>query len=267
VTSTSDRASDALLSLFRLVAEFELLDDVGMARGLVEAGQGLVPSAERCSVVELAHDHSTNLVLGDAAIQAFEAVQLTVGRGPLLATNGLGVRSWRFPTPHFGQALAAAAEGLDIKAVLTVGLPSSGASPLADDRWVLSLYSDSPFGSDDLSNTSSFANAAVTVIDACRRLRAAERRCQQLLDAVDSHDLVGQAKGALAWEFGITADQAFDELRRRSQVSNVKLREVALHVVEQLGPARGDGQTSRPDPGARRSLRRIAFDEPAAGTA
>lgn len=53
----------------------------------------------------------------------------------------------------------------------------------------------------------------------------------QLQQALETRDVIGQAKGILMIREGITADEAFDILRRASQRSNVKLREVASRVV------------------------------------
>lgn len=48
--------------------------------------------------------------------------------------------------------------------------------------------------------------------------------------AVLTRDVIGQAKGILMERFKITAEQAFDLLRERSQHLNVKLFEVAEHL-------------------------------------
>jgi hypothetical protein len=50
--------------------------------------------------------------------------------------------------------------------------------------------------------------------------------------AVESHRLVGQAKGILIERHRITSVEAFEVLRRASQDHNVKLREVARRVIE-----------------------------------
>jgi transcriptional regulator with GAF, ATPase, and Fis domain len=54
---------------------------------------------------------------------------------------------------------------------------------------------------------------------------------EQMEEALRSRDLIGQAKGILMAREGITADQAFDMLRRASQRLNVKLRDVAGSIV------------------------------------
>jgi len=54
---------------------------------------------------------------------------------------------------------------------------------------------------------------------------------EQMDEALQSRDLIGQAKGILMAREGVTADQAFDMLRRASQRLNVKLRDVAGEMV------------------------------------
>jgi AmiR/NasT family two-component response regulator len=61
---------------------------------------------------------------------------------------------------------------------------------------------------------------------------AAELRQTQFRVALDSRDVIGQAKGILMERRGLPADQAFDVLRRASQDLNVKLRDVAATLAE-----------------------------------
>ena len=51
--------------------------------------------------------------------------------------------------------------------------------------------------------------------------------------ALESRDAIGQAKGILMEQRAVSADEAFRLLRDASQVLNIKLRDVAEHVVEQ----------------------------------
>jgi len=67
-----------------------------------------------------------------------------------------------------------------------------------------------------------------------------------LLRALESRDLIGQAKGILMERHRITADDAFTRLTQISQNSNTKLVEVAAAVVGQRRPAEAsplDGHT------------------------
>jgi transcriptional regulator with GAF, ATPase, and Fis domain len=74
----------------------------------------------------------------------------------------------------------------------------------------------------------------------------------QMDEALQSRDLIGQAKGILMAREGVDADQAFDMLRRASQRLNVKLRDVAGDMVrsarpaDSTPPAEGQGEQPRP---------------------
>ena len=68
---------------------------------------------------------------------------------------------------------------------------------------------------------------------------------EQMEEALESRDLIGQAKGILMAREGISADQAFDMLRRASQRLNVKLRDVAGSVVSPESGAPAGGETNQ----------------------
>ena len=53
--------------------------------------------------------------------------------------------------------------------------------------------------------------------------------------ALQSRDVIGQAKGILMERRGLDAGQAFDVLRSASQDLNVKLTEIAATLVERRG--------------------------------
>ncbi len=61
--------------------------------------------------------------------------------------------------------------------------------------------------------------------------RAADREAN-LQHAVESHRLVGQATGILVERHRLLPGEAFDRLRRASQRRNLKLRDVAMRVIE-----------------------------------
>ena len=58
-------------------------------------------------------------------------------------------------------------------------------------------------------------------------VRLAELRETQLRRALDTRDVIGQAKSILTQRRGISAEEAFDLLRRTSQDLNVKLADLA----------------------------------------
>jgi hypothetical protein len=61
---------------------------------------------------------------------------------------------------------------------------------------------------------------------------AIARERDQLLQAVDSRGVVGQAQGLLMQQYGISADQAFTVLKRYAAQLDQKLRLVAARFVE-----------------------------------
>lgn len=95
-----------------------------------------------------------------------------------------------------------------------------------DTMGALNLYSKTP----DAFEPEAQAMATVFAAHAAVALNAA-RREEQFHDALASRDVIGQAKGLLMAREGITADEAFETLRRGSQRLNIKLREVAERVA------------------------------------
>ena len=62
-------------------------------------------------------------------------------------------------------------------------------------------------------------------------LTTAELANAHLRQALETRDIIGQAKGILMARRSISADQAFDILRRASQDLNVKIRDIASTIA------------------------------------
>jgi transcriptional regulator with GAF, ATPase, and Fis domain len=108
-----------------------------------------------------------------------------------------------------------------IESVLAIRLFADG-----DTMGALNLYStvQDAFDEHDVAVASVLAaHAAVAMVRA--------RQIRNLESAVESRDIIGQAKGILMARQDITADQAFDMLRRGSQRLNVKVEEVAEGIA------------------------------------
>ena len=92
---------------------------------------------------------------------------------------------------------------------------------------VLSLFSTKPhaFSDDDEAIAYLLAqHASVAVADA--------RKDETMAQAVDARRLVGQAVGILMERYQIDEGRAFAMLRRYSQDTNSKLREVAQQLID-----------------------------------
>ena len=76
------------------------------------------------------------------------------------------------------------------------------------------------------------ASLASVAVNAAHSLEDEERRIENLHSALGSREIIGQAQGILMERERISADQAFDVLRRASQYLNIKLREVAQTLVD-----------------------------------
>jgi len=71
------------------------------------------------------------------------------------------------------------------------------------------------------------AELARTLLSVSAAIAGAAAQIRQLHTALDSRDVIGQAKGILMERYRLTPDGAFALLARASQDTNVKLREVA----------------------------------------
>ncbi|MFC4374513.1 PAS and ANTAR domain-containing protein [Nocardia halotolerans] len=73
-------------------------------------------------------------------------------------------------------------------------------------------------------------------IDVTERLEAERRETldETVPELIEARATIEQAKGALILMYGISAEQAFRVLQWRSQDSNVKLRELAAQLVEDV---------------------------------
>jgi transcriptional regulator with GAF, ATPase, and Fis domain len=92
---------------------------------------------------------------------------------------------------------------------------------------VLSLYHSKPdaFGTDDEAVAHILARHASVAV-------AIEHNGETMNAAVDARKLVGQAMGILMERFDIDGDRAFEVLRRYSQQTNTKLRDVAQELID-----------------------------------
>lgn len=122
---------------------------------------------------------------------------------------------------------APAAVALGVRSVVSTALLPHGAS--GDAAGAFNVFSASPHGLDGLDNDvllllATHASLALANVDVVTR---AELQKVQLERAVDSRDVIGQAKGIIMYRRGVSADEAFDLLRRASQDLNVRLVELA----------------------------------------
>jgi GAF domain-containing protein len=98
----------------------------------------------------------------------------------------------------------------------------------------LQLYARLPaaFNANERAQGVIFATYAGTALSLAEAKQADLQRIEHLKQALSSREVIAQAQGILMERERITADQAFELLRKASQHLNVKLRAVAQELVD-----------------------------------
>jgi GAF domain-containing protein len=205
---------------------------VGVVERVIDAAQSIVPGAEVVSAVLRGPDGRLDTVaFSHPAAQKADALQDETGEGPshtAMHRTGVGASMGHLSgsDPSWPAFAPRASGELGLHAVLSTGMFPGGAPPRFG---ALNFYSWSPEGLDRAERDTALVLAAhaATAIAAVQARTAQELRESQLQEALQSRDVIGQAKGVLMERRGLNAAEAFDVLRRTSQDLNVKLREVA----------------------------------------
>jgi GAF domain-containing protein len=172
----------------------------------------------------------TTPVQTDPLVVQMEASQLRTETGPCLdaIAQGLPIYAEDLAVdprwPSFGREAVA----IGVRSVLALRLASDGTIG------ALNLYARYPsaFGAVDRAKGLVLAGLAGIALSLAQARDEDVRQAENLRNALVTRELVGQAQGILMERERITAEQAFDILRRASQHLNVKLREVAQDVVD-----------------------------------
>jgi GAF domain-containing protein len=192
---------------------------------IVRAGTDTVPGAEHASIsaVIKRREVRTRAATAELARQVDQA-QYGTGQGPCLDAL-YEQRSVRLPDTKTEQRwpeFAARALDLGVRSMLAVQLYVTG-----ENLGALNLHSSHADAFDDESEQVALlfaAHAAVALAGATTE--------QHMQTAVDSRDLIGQAKGILIERYKVTGQEAFRLLVVASQATNIKLTEVSHYLVE-----------------------------------
>jgi GAF domain-containing protein len=172
----------------------------------------------------------TTPVQTDPLVVELEASQLRTGTGPCLEAidQGLPIYAEDLAVDLRWPAFASEAVAIGVRSVLALRLAADGTIG------ALSLYARYPsaFGAVDRAKGLVLAGLAGIALSLAQARDEDVRQAENLRNALVTRELVGQAQGILMERERITAEQAFDILRRASQHLNIKLREVAQDVVD-----------------------------------
>ena len=117
-----------------------------------------------------------------------------------------------------------------VQSTLSLPLMAGGSGVGAMNLYAKTLKG---FSEEDEALGCDLAAAAAIVLANATAYWDSRHLAEQLTEAMQSRAVIEQAKGMLmARSPGMTADEAFDVLRRASQRENVKLRDIAMRLVE-----------------------------------
>ncbi len=227
-----DPRAEALQALSQFLVAKSSMHDALLR--VSEITTGALPAAEMAGVAVLDDNGKpTTAIFTDEEAPRIDAAQYETGIGPCLD-------AWRTKqVVRIDEMEAAASTYPEFSAAAREhGVNSTLSLPLvAGDTGVgaLNLYArkDHGFSDDDEVIGMELAAAGATVLANAGAYWAASQLTEQLTQAMESRAVIEQAKGMLmAQAPDLTADDAFDVLRRASQRENVKLREVARRIVE-----------------------------------
>jgi GAF domain-containing protein len=235
VGSTGESAEPGIArQLSELARELQAdLTAEALLQHIVMAAVTEVPGAQYAGIALVTgKEFSTRAASAELAGQ-IDRVQYQTGEGPCLdaARHHETVRCDDLRTDARWPRFAGQAAGLGVLSVLSFQLFAGG-----DSFGALNLYAVDPaaFGPDSESTGILLASHAALAM-------AAARTEAGLLTAMDSREMIGQAKGILMERYKITGIQAFGLLVASSQAVNRKLRDIAEHLVatgELLTPSR-----------------------------
>lgn len=170
-----------------------------------------------------------SLATAGPLVGELDALRAEVGHGPTAEQLACGVAltidDTRAETSWPAWSAAASRHG--VRWVHLVGL-----LPLGDDWARLDLFSQVPhaFTGDDLARAGELATAVGLALRIAHRVIHLE-------DAMHTRDLIGQGQGVVMERYGLDAEQAMGFLRRSSQESQVKLRDLVVDLVDGAEPA------------------------------
>lgn len=266
VLSMSDRAADGATEPNRAANMLRQLlgDVVGSVGDCLGAGVSVL-------------DRRGGRVVSTVGVaDRLDPVQWTNGEGPLVEAAETG-RDLVLPVPGEGPALrrwpalgVIAAPGSEpaVRGVVVAGAAASGKTgaaasgatgPLAGERDVrngrrgsqhrppdprirvlCSLYLTEPPGGQVAMELGGFARTLARIGDVVADSAEQRRRSEQLREMVEYRRVIEQAKGLVMAVLGVDATAAFATLTRASQHFNVRLRHLAIALVEHVGGGRAE---------------------------
>jgi small nuclear ribonucleoprotein (snRNP)-like protein len=201
----------------------------GTLQRIVDVAQRTVEGCDAAGIFVVDGGRATTAAASDALAVEVDELQIAADEGPCLdaAVGGATFYAADLVDEPRWRTFAPAGVEAGVRSVLAYSLSATRLS-------ALNLYARLPaaFGATDRAQGQLFATLARLALDSAEERAADDKRAGNLTEALRTRELIGQAQGILMERERITADQAFDMLRRASQHMNIKLRDVAETLVE-----------------------------------
>jgi GAF domain-containing protein len=197
---------------------------------VVDSAVHVIPACDAAGVTLVEHDGPTTAAASGPLVRRVDHLQDTADEGPCLETLRTGAprRAWLESDerwPKFREPALQAGVVSCLSLPLVIGNHGTAG--------VLNLYSqERPFEEADEKAGRRFASQASVSVANARAYSKAQTVIEQLEDALQSRDVIGQAKGIIEVREGCGPDEAFDRLRSVSQRRNIKLRDLAAAIVQ-----------------------------------
>jgi GAF domain-containing protein len=190
-----------------------------------------IPACDAAGVSLAQAGNVTTAAVSDELVTRVDQDQYDTGEGPCLDTlrTGEARRSPSLDAETRWPSFTPRARAKGVKSCLSIPLVVGNHGTAG----ALNLYATSgAFGEDDEDIGRSFATPASVAVANARAYAKAQAVIGQLHEALESRDVIGQAKGIIRVREGCTSDEAFERLRTMSQHRNIKLHDIARAIVD-----------------------------------
>lgn len=221
---------ELLVALHHLVATEEQLSD-SLGR-VADIARFAIAGVDAVGLTLRAGASGTTVAFAGDAAPALDDAQYADDAGPCLESFREGIT---INVPRLADELSR--WPTYVRTAGELGIRSSLSLPLRvpgePDVGAINLYAapESAFPDDTVAVAEVFAAQASVAVTNAEVYWRARHLAENLTKALDSRDRIGQAKGILMRDRGITGDEAFELLRRTSQRRNVKVADLADEVI------------------------------------
>ena len=211
-----------------------LSDVSGFLQDMAVLAAGVVEPPASCGITTRDHGEAFTVASSDERARSLDETQYAEGQGPCLQTlkTGYAVAISDTEAESRWPDYVAKAREAGLKCSLSLPLTVSG-----ETLGAMNIYAfDRPHSLDgeQRQRCEVFAGQASGALRLATRQAADAELREQLEAAIGSRTVIDQAMGILMGQQRCTAEEAFTLLRKHSQNSQRKIRDIAAEIVERV---------------------------------